>query len=73
MIAITGIPLSNQRSLPPMPTVRLCDLSGGIKFYIGVNLTADELSRWPLQKITNFFNGVAQVVRTVSQQGALPQ
>lgn len=73
MIQITGIPLIEQRPLPPMPTVRLRDLSGGIKFYIGVNLTANELSKWSPQKITNFFNGVAQVVRTVNQQGALPQ
>lgn len=65
MIDVTGI--QRLKILPPMPTVRLCDLSGAIRFYIGVTLTADEFKEWSPQRIANFFNGVAQVVRVVNQ------
>lgn len=50
--------------LPPMPTVGLNDLGGAVKFYIGVNISVDEMREWSPQRITNFFSGIAQVVAT---------
>lgn len=63
MINITGIPLTNQRPLPPMPMVSgLNNLHGFVKFYIGVSLTADEIKEWSPQRIMNFFTGIAKVI-----------
>lgn len=64
MIDVKGIPLQRLRALPPMPTVRgLNELGGFTRFYIGVNLSVSEFKDWSPQRITNFFNGVAQVIR----------
>lgn len=63
MIQVTGIPLTKQRPLPPMPTVRgLNELEGFTRFYIGVNVSVDEMKSWSPQKITEFFQGIAMVI-----------
>lgn len=63
MITITGIPLTKQRPLPPMPTVTgLNELQGFTRFYIGVNVSMDEVRDWSPSRITNFFEGIAKVI-----------
>jgi hypothetical protein len=65
MISISGISLTNQKPLPPLPTVRgLCDVEGFTRFYIGVNLSVDEMRNWTPQRITDFFQGIAIVIGT---------
>lgn len=64
MIAITGTPLTEQRPLPPMPTVSgLNELQGFTRFYIGVNVSESELRDWSPQRITTFFEGIAKVIK----------
>ena len=63
MIDINGLPL-RLHTLPPMPLLNgLNDVSGSVKFYIGVNLTVDDFKEWSPQRIANFFNGIAQVIQ----------
>lgn len=63
MININGLPL-RLRALPPMPLLNgINDVSGSVKFCIGVNLTVGDFKDWSPQRLANFFNGVAQVIR----------
>lgn len=73
MIAITGIPLRQQRPLPPMPMVQLCNLDGGVKFYIGVNLSIDTFKEWSPERIYGFFNGIAKIIRATENSPNEPQ
>lgn len=63
MIDVKGIPLQRLRSLPPMPRYSgLNELGGAVKFYIGVNLSVDEMRDWSSRRITDFFEGVAKII-----------
>lgn len=62
MIQVTGIPLRSQQPLPPMPMTGLNDVNGFTRFYIGVNLSMDEVKEWSPQRITQFFEGIAKVI-----------
>lgn len=63
MIDVKGIPLQRLRALPPMPTVSgLNELGGFTRFYIGVNISTDELKEWSARRITDFFQGIAKVI-----------
>lgn len=64
MIDIMGIKKLNQVKPAAQRTASLGlnEVQGFAKFYIGVNVCADEMKDWPAHKITSFFSGVAQVI-----------
>lgn len=67
MIDIIGIhkQAAVSKAVRSVVTVRreVNDVSGFTRFYIGVNIKADDFADWSPQRITNFFNGIAEVVR----------
>lgn len=64
MIEITAIQKAHKRQVQPSAiTLRGVELEGFTRFYIDVNITADTMREWPAQRITDFFNGVAKVIR----------
>jgi hypothetical protein len=44
-------------------------IDGCVQFYI--TTTPDEMQRWPAQAITDFFNGLAQVVYAAGQNATV--
>lgn len=50
------------RASPPPISFGVASVEGRAQFYIGVNISADELSEWSPHRIEQFFNGIARII-----------
>jgi hypothetical protein len=71
MIDITGIariPRPQPRAPKAAPTCQNVSLDGFTRFYIGVNVSAEDMRHWSAQKIADFFQGVAKIVHAADDR-----
>lgn len=66
MIDVTAIQKTHKLRQQPQVIIPrgLNELEGFTRFYLDVNIAADTMLDWSAQQITDFFDGVAKIIRT---------